>query len=392
MLVYEVKVKIMGAQPNNTEPNINRTRKYDTYTPRIGDMRRNNRSISGLSGKLQPARSLLESKSSNSSVLNQKPSQANQLNQPKPTIVDLNTQFTISKLNQNKTLVDSKRSFNQFRSVKNKPKRALSKPTLDSGSKILALRTVGTLKTNTDGIYYDENMCFYVNAKKKMSKLQTAMYGFAVVVLLFSGFVSMQSFTTNNQAQEQIATLGENVIRDIQGVSEGTGNEPSEEPVSESVVRNFIPANPEDPRFLRIPSLGVFSRIKTMGVTPEGAVDAPRNIFDSGWYDGSARPGSKAGSSLILGHVSGWTGPGVFKNISKLAAGSVFEIEKGTGEIIKYSVIKSEELPVNQIDMSKVLSTEVAGEHDVKLMTCSGRYNSATETFEDRFLVYAKQI
>jgi sortase (surface protein transpeptidase) len=237
----------------------------------------------------------------------------------------------------------------------------------------------------------DTNSVF-VSGRRKTSILQKMIYAFASLVVVFSGFVSVQSFITNNQAKEQIATLGEAVSRDEQGVSEGTGNEPSEEPISQSVVANYQVPNPEDPRFLRIPSLGVFSRIKNLGVTPEGAVDAPRNIYDTGWYNGSARPGSRVGSSLILGHVSGWTGPGVFKKINELPAGGEFEIEKGTGEVIKYSVVRSEQIPLDQIDMSKVLSTEEAGKHDLKLMTCSGRYNSSTETFEDRFIVYAKQI
>jgi hypothetical protein len=232
----------------------------------------------------------------------------------------------------------------------------------------------------------------YAVAKQKKTTFQKMLYGFASLVVVFSGFVSIQSFIVNNNAQEQIATLGENTARDEQGVSEGTGNEPSEEPIPEAVVRNYQVPSPEDPRFLRIPSLGIFSRIKNLGVTPEGAVDAPRNIYDTGWYNGSVRPGSKAGSSLILGHVSGWTSPGVFKKINQLPVGGEFEIEKGTGEVVRYSVTRSEKIPVDQVDMGKILSTEVAGQHDLKLMTCSGRYNSGTETYEDRFIVYAKKI
>jgi sortase (surface protein transpeptidase) len=256
----------------------------------------------------------------------------------------------------------------------------------------VALESVATAQIYDNEIYPDNGNTVYGSGKLKKTLLQKFTYGFALLILVFSAFVSVQSFVTNNQAKDQIATLGDTVNRDEQGISEGTGNEPSEEPIPESVVRNYQVSNPEDPRFLRIPSLGVFSRVKNLGVTAEGAVDAPRNIYDTGWYNGSARPGSSFGSSLILGHVSGWTGPGVFKKINELPVGGEFEIEKGTGEIIKYSVTRSEKLPLDQIDMGKILSTEVTGKHDLKLMTCSGKYNPATETFEDRFIVYAKKI
>jgi LPXTG-site transpeptidase (sortase) family protein len=218
------------------------------------------------------------------------------------------------------------------------------------------------------------------------------MYGFGVIVLLFSAFVSVQSFINNKQAKEQIATLGENISKDEQGVSEGTGDEPSEDEISESAIYAFQVTNPQDPRYIRIPELGILARVKNLGTTPEGAVDAPKNIYDAGWYNGSARPGNSVGSSLILAHVSGWTSAGLFKNINKLVDGSEFEVEKGNGEIIKYSVTKKEQIPVDQVNMSKVLSTETAGQHDIKLMTCSGKYNKSTKTFDDRYIVYAKQI
>jgi hypothetical protein len=150
--------------------------------------------------------------------------------------------------------------------------------------------------------------------------------------------------------------------------------------------------NPQDPRYIRIPEINVFARIKNLGIDSSGAVDAPHNIYDAGWYNGSARPGSKVGSSLILGHVSGWTAPGVFKKASNLKPGMQFEIEKGSGEKIKYEVNRTETIPVEQVDMSKVLSTETSGEHDLKLMTCGGKYDKNTKTFKDRVIVYAKIV
>ncbi len=242
------------------------------------------------------------------------------------------------------------------------------------------------------GPYPDENISVYASGKRKLSLLQKTMYGFGVTVFIFSLLVSIQSFVTNNEAKEQIATLGENITKDEQGVSEGTSDEPSEEHIPESAILSFMPSNPEDPRYLRIPDINVFSRIKSLGVTPGGAVDTPKNIYDTGWYNEGARPGNAVGSSLILGHVSGWTGPGVFKNVNKLAVGAKFEIEKGTGEKINYEVTRTEQVVAIEVDMSKILATEVAGEHDIKLMTCSGKYNKETKSFEDRFIVYGKQI
>jgi len=256
----------------------------------------------------------------------------------------------------------------------------------------MAMVAVATAQIYENEQYPDNETTLYGRAKRRVTLAQRVLYGFAALILVFSAFVSVQSFITNQQAKKQIAALGENSSRDEQGVAEGTGSDPSEEKISESAIYAFQPPDPRDPRFIRIPELGVLARVKNLGITPDGAVDAPKNINDAGWYNGSARPGSSVGSSLLLGHVSGWTAPGIFKQINRLVPGSQFEVEKGNGEIIKYRVTKSEKIPLDQVDMAKILGTEVAGEHDIKLMTCSGRYNSQRETYEDRFVVYATQI
>jgi hypothetical protein len=344
----------MSAQANNNSRT--RNRKYDTYIPRSGSVRGSTNSVPY-------------------SVITHK-----EISQSKTVDICMQPNQTV-----NTQRIKSPQSYSSSSNTLHSPIAAVQ-----GSTKQIALHAVK--QSDYNGLETTETNSVYVSARRKSSVLQKMMYAFASLVVVFSGVVSVQTFITNNQAQEQIATLGDAISRDSQGISEGTGKDPSEEPIPQNVVANYQVSNPEDPRFLRIPSIGVFARIKNLGVTPEGAVDAPRNIYDTGWYNGSARPGSSVGSSLILGHVSGWTGPGVFKKINELPVGGEFEIEKGSGEILKYSIVRSEQIPVDQIDMSKVLSNEEAGKHDLKLMTCSGRYNSSTETFEDRFIVYAKQI
>lgn len=225
--------------------------------------------------------------------------------------------------------------------------------------------------------------------KRKMTRFQIAFYGFGIAMFLFAGGVSVQTLLTNKEAKEQINVLGATQVADEQGVVEGTGSDPAEAEVPAQAVANYR-VNPELPRYLRITELGIFARIKHTGVNKDGAVDSPANINDVSWFNESAQPGNAVGSSLLLGHVSGWSAPGVFKKIDKLKAGMRFEVEKGSGEKLTYEVTRGEKIPVDQVDMSKILGVEVAGEHDLKLMTCSGKYNRETKQYEDRYIVYAK--
>lgn len=342
-------------------------KKYDSYSPRVGQA--HSRTRPTILSPVQSARL-----------------------QPQ-TLGKVTTKSSLPKLNLSVPYRQPNRASISLTAKQSTGRTSSPAETARSTDSSIALNAVNRSKLpNGSGSYPDENTSIYTSGRKKLSLLQKTMYGFGSLVFIFSMFVSIQSFITNNEAKEQIATLGENTVKDEQGVAEGTSDEPSEEPISESAVLAFKPPNPEDPRYLRIPDINVFSRIKSLGVTPGGAVDTPKNIYDTGWYNDGARPGNPVGSSLILGHVSGWTGPGVFKNINKLAVGARFEIEKGTGEKVYYEVTRTEQIPAKEVDMSKILATEVAGQHDIKLMTCSGRYNKETKSFDDRFVVYGKQI
>ncbi len=270
----------------------------------------------------------------------------------------------------------------------------VSSPSLESVAvepRQVALTAVARAGINPIESQFDQTAKkFLFFFKSKPSRLQMAFYGFGISVFLFAGFVSIQTALTNHQAKEQINVLGARTqVQDVQGVGEGTGSEPAEVEVPARAVSEYK-VNPEMPRYIRIPSLGVFARIKHTGLDKNGAVDAPKNINDASWYNESALPGSDTGSSLLLGHVSGWTAPGVFKKINQLKPGQRFEIEKGSGEKLNYEVVKSESIPLDSLNMASILSAVDNNSHDLKLMTCSGRYNREKDVFEERYVVYAK--
>ena len=211
-------------------------------------------------------------------------------------------------------------------------------------------------------------------------------------MFLFALTVSLQSVLTNRQAKEQLGVLGaQTQTPDEYGVQEGNGDEPAESEVPKAALAAYK-VSPELPRYIRIPALNVFARIKHTGVTKDGAIDAPANINDASWYNQSAKPGSEEGTSLLLGHVSGWTASGVFKKINQMKPGMRFEIEKGSGEKITYEVTRGESVPLDNVNMGVVLTPEERGEHDLKLMTCSGRFNRESDHYEERYIVYAKIV
>jgi LPXTG-site transpeptidase (sortase) family protein len=239
---------------------------------------------------------------------------------------------------------------------------------------------------------YLEETTLYISQTKKTTKRLRFFYFFSVVVFGCTIYISAQSFILNKQAKDQIGVLAEQSDGvDAQGVAQGDGNNPAEQFPGDSALYSYQ-VEPRKPRYLRIPSINVFSRVKELGTTRDGAVDAPWNVHDVGWYNGSVIPGSISGVSLILGHVSGRVVPGVFKSINNLNAGDIIQLEKGNGEIINYSVEKIEEYAVESIDMAKILYEVDKGTQSLRLMTCSGVYDNKTEDYKSRTVVFAKPI
>lgn len=224
------------------------------------------------------------------------------------------------------------------------------------------------------------------------SVAQRVFYVFGVLVFVATAVFSANALYFSKQAKDDLQVLAaSNTNVDAQGVQQGTGSEPAEDKPDDNAFFNYN-VDPDKPRYLRIPELSLYSRVKELGLTTEGAVDAPWNVYDTGWYNGSIKPGSKNGVSLILGHVSGRSAPGVFRSIHELKKDQVVEVELGSGEVVRYKVDKVVEYDVDSIDMRKILYEVEPGTHSLRLMTCGGIFDSQNQEYKSRTVVYTTQI
>ena len=163
---------------------------------------------------------------------------------------------------------------------------------------------------------------------------------------------------------------------------------PTENKPSQQDMKTYL-VTYQYPRYLRVPSLGIDARIRRLGIDSKGQVGTPNNIFDSGWYDGSSKPGEKEGSSIIVGHVSGPSTHGVFWDIDSIAINAVIEIEKGNGEILKYKVSRIDRTVSSDIDLNHYLKPDYGMKTDLKLITSSGKYDKVDAQYAGRTIVIA---
>jgi sortase (surface protein transpeptidase) len=222
----------------------------------------------------------------------------------------------------------------------------------------------------------------------KPTKVQFGLIGMAAIVFILGIFSSLQTIKTNHNATAQVAALARKANNPA-NAAVGTVV-PSTTKPSPTTVSNYIVA-PNYPKYLKIPALGVDARVLQVGITSTGALGTPPNIYDSAWYSGSAQPG-QPGAMLIDGHVSSWTAHGVFYGLKTLQAGDSIQIVRGDGTVFNYRVVKTQIYSANNVDMQAAMTPIAPGTPGLNLISCTGDVIPGTSLFNERIIVFAKQV
>jgi len=212
----------------------------------------------------------------------------------------------------------------------------------------------------------------------------------AVVFVLVTGYVSIDTWMTNNKVKAETAA-GPLSVASEGGVVVSPDQEGKDEKAPSSATLSNYAVAPTLPRALYIDKIGVAARVLPMSVNSLGAIQAPLNIYDAGWYTGSVKPG-EIGAVFIDGHASGPTREGLLANLDQLAEGDELQIEKGDGAKLTYKVVHTEIVPLDGLDMKKVLLPYGNTLKGLNLMTCTGTWVESKKTFDHRVIVYTEQI
>lgn len=172
-------------------------------------------------------------------------------------------------------------------------------------------------------------------------------------------------------------------------VAEVSESELDEKQPTETEVAEYV-VTADRPRYLTIEKLGIAkSRVIPVG-SINGEMGTPNNIFDVGWYTESGKPGE--GRTMIIdGHNGGPHVKGVFKALPSLAVGDVIQIERGDGQIFRYTVTENKEVPLAEADayMRTAAVSPEPGKESVTLISCTGEWSQQQGTYLSRQFVRA---
>lgn len=162
-------------------------------------------------------------------------------------------------------------------------------------------------------------------------------------------------------------------------------NTPSEETVTPTTYT--WQGGGDDPKRIRMPSLGVDAFVQRLGVDQNKQIAVPTNINLAGWFVDGAKPG-QPGLSIIAGHFDGQQGDAVFKKLNMLKAGDTFQVERGDGTAISFKVIQVTHTAIK--DAASVLfSQDPKLKSQLNLVTCGGTFDEQAKTYDQRVIVAA---
>jgi len=143
------------------------------------------------------------------------------------------------------------------------------------------------------------------------------------------------------------------------------------------------------PTDLIIPSIGVRTRLIRLGLARSGAMRVPSSTSVAGWFTGSPRPGG-IGSSVIVGHIDSFRGPGVFYRLRLLHRGRRVFVRQATGRLAVFRVTS-----VRMYLKSRFPTGVVFGptpDAELRLITCGGTFDPATGSYLSNVVVFATFI
>ena len=140
------------------------------------------------------------------------------------------------------------------------------------------------------------------------------------------------------------------------------------------------------PVSVRIPAIGVDSRLIPLGLNPDNTLQVPQDFGVAGWYTGRPVPG-EIGPSVVVGHVDSKSGPAVFYRLEDLQPGAIIEVACSDGTVAKFSVVAKEQHDKDAFPTARVYDPTDSPE--LRLITCGGNFDRSIGHYNDNVVVFA---
>ena len=142
---------------------------------------------------------------------------------------------------------------------------------------------------------------------------------------------------------------------------------------------------------LKIPAINVDAPIEDVGLTPDGAMDSPKNFDDTAWYQLGPRPGEQ-GNAVIAGHVDRVSSGAVFWDLRQLTPGDEIIVISDDGITHHFAVTGLQKYALDTAPLTEIFGP-TDGVH-LNLVTCDAQtpFNRASGEYGGHVLIRADAI
>ncbi|MGW1028767.1 class F sortase [Streptomyces sp. NPDC002577] len=141
---------------------------------------------------------------------------------------------------------------------------------------------------------------------------------------------------------------------------------------------------------VRIPAINVNAPVTTVGLDPDGWVQAPppddSNL--AGWFTGAVAPGQK-GTAVIVGHVDNSKGPAVFYGLGSLKKGNRVEVRRADHKTAVFEIYGIEVFSKANFPGQRVYGN--TGQAELRVITCGGGFTKQFG-YDGNVVVFARLV
>lgn len=109
--------------------------------------------------------------------------------------------------------------------------------------------------------------------------------------------------------------------------------------------------------------------------------------MQAGWYTHGPTPGQN-GPAVVLGHIDGYSRPGVFYRLHDLTTGDIVLVARQDGITARFVVTQVTLVPKTAFPTSAVYGNTT--DPELRLISCGGVFDRAALSYVDNIVVYAR--
>ncbi|MFC5141652.1 class F sortase [Actinomycetospora rhizophila] len=149
------------------------------------------------------------------------------------------------------------------------------------------------------------------------------------------------------------------------------------------------PMAASDPVAITVDRIDACSSLVPVGVDAQRRIEVPsvHTPRQAAWYRHGPTPGER-GPAVVVGHVDGDGGRGVFADLADATAGDRITITRRDGSLAVFTVTATVQVSKNWFPTRDVYG-DTAGP-ELRLITCGGALDATGRSSEDNVIVYAQ--